>query len=288
MNLNNHAKKMRSKVFHHMLKTRGWKYRAFLRYLRIFKYVAFAPARGEFLESYYTLMRYIDDIVDGDVALSAVYADESEYISEKIEFSKNPVNPKDDVDWLMIYCFELAMKFGENFQDETKDILESLLFDAKRRGKEIIFSKDELDYHFHLLDIRGTIKATLKVFKDSTDKYKILEPLGIACRHQYDIEDIESDIAAGYINIPKEDCERFDIKKEDLHNRSSPNILTWLHHHASEGIALLEEHRRIMPQGKFSLLERMTFKFVYEIPARKAFQKILTDPQNRISKKGYE
>ena len=58
--------KMRNRVFKHMLKTRGWKYRAFLRYLRFFKYAAFAPTRGEFLESYYVLMRFLDDVVDGD------------------------------------------------------------------------------------------------------------------------------------------------------------------------------------------------------------------------------
>jgi len=284
MRLNQHAKKIRSKVFRHMLLTRGWKYRTFLRYLRFFKYAAFAPTRGEFLESYYTLMRYLDDIVDGDVSLFEGYLNESEYISEKIEFSKHPVNPKDEVEYLMIYCFELAKKFGEDFQEETKDILDSLLFDAKRRGENIIFPTEELMYHFHLLDIRGTIRATLKVFNDNPDKFSILEPLGVACRHQYDIEDFETDIAAGYINISKEDCDRFGIMKEDLHNRSSPNIRSWLHHHASEGIALLEEHRRIMPQGKFSLLERMVFKVVYENPARKVFRKILSDRINQDAK----
>lgn len=276
-----HAKEMRSNVFRHMLKTRGWKYRAFLRYLHLFKFFAFAPLRGRFLESYYTLMRYLDDIVDGDAELVAGYSNESEYISEKIEFSKNPIAPKDDADYLMMYCFELAERFGEDFQAETKDILESLLFDAKRRDKWIIFRKEELMYHFHLLDIRGTIRATLKVFKDNPDKYTILEPLGVACRHQYNIEDFESDVAAGYINISKEDCERFGIKTEDFHNQSSPNIRAWLHHHAEEGITLLEDHRRIMPQEKFSLLERMVFKVVYENPARKVFRKILSEHINQ-------
>ncbi|MCJ7757934.1 MAG: hypothetical protein MUP24_07270, partial [Gillisia sp.] len=81
---------MRNRVFEHMLKTRGWKYRAFLRYLRLFKYAAFAPVRGEFLESYYVLMRFLDDIVDGDAPLPEGYLDESDYISHKIRFSKNP------------------------------------------------------------------------------------------------------------------------------------------------------------------------------------------------------
>lgn len=271
------AKEMRSKVFSHMLKTRGWKYRVFLRYLRFFKYAAFAPVRGEFLESYYTLMRYLDDVVDGDVALPEGYSDESEYISEKIAFSNNPVNPKDEAECLMMYCFALAEKFGQDFQAETKDILNSLLFDARRRGKSVIFPEEELNYHFHVLDVRGTISATLKVFNDDPGKYKILEPLGMACRHQYDIEDFEADIAAGYINISREDCHVFGIGQEDMQNRYSPNMRYWLDHHAVEGVALLEEHHRRMPQGKFSLFERAVFRVVYEIPARKVFLETLTE-----------
>lgn len=275
------AKEMRLKVFLHMLETRGSKYRTFLHYLRIFKYIAFAPTRGEFLESYYALMRYLDDVVDGDVDLAAGYTNESEYISEKIAFSKNLINPKDEVDYLMMYCFEQAEKFGEDFHEETKDILDSLLFDAKRRGNVFIFSKEELNYHFHLLDIRGTIRATLKVFKDDPEKYKLLEPLGIACRHQYDIEDFDTDIAAGYVNISSEECEQFEIKQADLYNSSSSKIKSWLHHHAQEGMDLLKEHHRLLPHGKFTLLEKAVFRVVYENPARKTFLKILSEPHNK-------
>ena len=270
------AKEMRSKVFRHMLETRGWKYRAFLRYLRFFKYAAFAQTRGEFLESYYVLMRYLDDVVDGDAALADGFSDESEYMTEKIRFSQNPVNPKDEVDYLIMHCIELAKRFGEDFQSETKDILDSLMFDAKRRGKGIIFPKKELNYHFHLLDIKGTIRATLKVFKDNPEKYLILEPLGVACRHQFDIEDFDADIAAGYVNISKEDCNRFEIKLDDLDKSSLPNVQSWLCHHAKEGMDLLAEHHKVMPQGKFSLFEKLTFKFVYENPARKTFLKVLS------------
>jgi hypothetical protein len=282
------AKKIRAEVFHHMCKTRGWKYRVFLRYLLFFKYIAFAPTRGEFLESYYVLMRYLDDIVDGDLPLSKSYKNEIEYLNGKIEFSKNLVNPKDEIDSLMMYCFKLAEEFGEDFHSETTDILNALMFDARRRGKEIIFPKGELFYHFHLMDVRGTIRATLKIFKDDPDKYRILEPLGIACRHQYNIEDFEADVAAGYINISLEEFERFGIRREDLHNTSSPVIVLWLRHHAKEGLSLLSEHNRILPQGNFSLLEKAVFKVVYELPARKAFLKFLSRTQNQDSGKSYE
>lgn len=271
---------MRNRVFKYMLQTRGWKYRVFLRYLRFFKYAAFAPTRGEFLESYYVLMRFLDDIVDGDAPLPKGYLNESDYILEKIQFSKSLVNPNDEVDYLMLYCFELAEKFGEDFHSETEDILNSLLFDAKRRGKMIIFPKKELMHHFHLLDIRGTIKATLKVFKDDPNKYELLEPLGVACRYQYDIEDITSDLAAGYVNISQEDCIKFDIGKKDLYDSSSQKIKKWIRQRAIDGLELIEEHHRILRVSEFSLLEKWTFLLVYELPAKKVFKKIISETEN--------
>ena len=272
---------MRNRVFKHMLNTRGWKYRAFLRYLRFFKYAAFAPVRGEFLESYYVLMRYLDDIVDGDAPLPKGYSNESDYIVDKIRFSKNPKDPIDEADYLMLYCFKLAERFGEDFQAETEDILNSLLFDARRRGKMIIFPKKELAHHFHLMDIRGTIRATLKVFKDDPNKYGLLEPLGVACRHQYDIEDIEADLAAGFVNISQEDCTLFNIVNEDLKDASSLKIKKWLRQHAEDGMQLLEEHHRRLHEGNFSLLSKWTFSLVYEFPAKKVFKKIISETKNR-------
>jgi len=274
---------MRNRVFKHMLDTRGWKYRAFLRYLRLFKYIAFAPTRGKFLESYYVLMRYLDDIVDGDVPLPDGYLNEYDYIVEKIKFSKHMINPEDEVDYLMLYCFEIAEKFGEDFQAETEDILNSLLFDAKRRGKMIIFPNKELMHHFHLLDIKGTIRATLKVFKDDPDKYLLLEPLGTACRYQYDIEDIKADLEAGYVNISKEDCKEFNILREDLNNPSSLKLKNWACHRAKQGLELIKEHHRNLDKGNFSSLEKWTFKLVYELPAKKVFKNIIAEAKHSLT-----
>lgn len=276
-NLGENAKNMRSRVFKHMLKTRGWKYSAFLRYLRFFKYVSFSPTRGDFLESYYTLMRYLDDIVDGDAPLPLGYLDTVNFLKEKIQFSENPNNPKDEVDFLMLHCFNLSKRFHEDFQLETKDILYSLLFDANRKGKGIIFPEKELMRHFHLMDVRGTIKATLKIFKEDPKKYKLLKPLGIATRYQFDLEDFEADIKAGYVNITKEECLLFGIETADLHNSQSSGIKKWFKYRAQQGLNLLEEHHQRLLEGRFSLLTRATFPIVYEFPARKFFKKVLRE-----------
>lgn len=273
--LEKNSRDMRSKVFDHMLKTRGKKYRSFLRYLRFFKYAACAPDRGEFLEAYYTLMRYLDDVVDGDAALPAQYPDASTYLEGKIRFSHNLKNPVDEVDYLMLYCFEVGKRFGADFIKETDDILESLMFDAQRKGKWLTFNEEVLKHHFHLLDIRGTIRATLKVFNDDPEKYRLLEPLGVACRYQYDIEDIETDLAAGYVNISKEECEKFTIEESLLRSGVTPAIKQWLRYHAESGLQLLLQHHHNLPDGNFSMLEKLVFRVVYENPARKVFNSVL-------------
>ena len=271
------AREMRARIFQHMLQTRGWKYKAFLRYLRIFKYASFSPTRGALLESYYTLMRYLDDIADGDISLKDPQMGRPEYIEEKIRFCEDPTNPVDEVDYLMQYCLTLAQKMGQDFREETSDILHSLLFDARRNGKWTFFPQSELKEHFHTLDIRGTIRATLKIFREDPDKYIWLEALGTATRYHYDLQDFEEDIKAGYVNIPEEDCNRFGISRESLHDIRAPGIQKWFRHHAEEGMLLLEKHRQELRKGNFSLLARATFPLVYEGPARNYFRKILHD-----------
>ncbi|MCB9296533.1 MAG: class 1 isoprenoid biosynthesis enzyme [Lewinellaceae bacterium] len=269
--LKNHARRMRREIFGHQLRTRGAKYRSFLRYVRLFKYAAFSPLRGTFLESYYTLMRYLDDIVDGDAPVPEGYADGGAYLEEKIRFSEKPENPKDAADYLMLYCFETGERFGANFQEETSDILHSLLFDAKRRGKLLFFPEKELMYHFHLLDVRGTIRATLKIFKEDPEKYPLLGPLGLASRFYYDLRDFEADIRAGYVNISIEDARAFGIDRESLQDVNSPGVRRWFRSQAIKGLEMLEAHHRRLPEGRFSLLARATFPLVYEAPARRFF-----------------
>jgi len=269
------ARQMRQKVYAYLLETRAWKYRSFLWYLRFFKYISFSPVRGEFLESYYTLMRFIDDIVDGDAPLPSAYQNAEDYIQSKLAFSKAPNNPVDEVDYLMIYCFDLGKQFGDDFAEETNDILSSLLFDAKRRGKHIIFPEKELMLHFHLMDVRGTIKATLKLFNESPEKYELLSALGIATRIHYDLQDFETDLEVGYINITQEDCKRFGIDLSIIKDPAHPAIRNWFIHQANKGMQLIKEHHGNLKKAHFSMLTRCTLPVVYEWPAKKYFKKIL-------------
>lgn len=277
---NKDIKTIKKDIFSHMLSTRGQKYKWFLRGLKAFKYVSMNPTRGDFLESYYTLMRYVDDIVDGDAQLPERFHSPVEFVEEKIDFAKDTRNPRDSTDYLILHCFDLARKFKQEFSSETQDILSSMLFDAKRHNKRIIFPEKDLSYHFDLLDIRGTIQATLKVFGEDPLKYPILEPLGLACRKYYNLRDYNEDIKAGLINISAEDCQRFCITPLNLENRVSKEVQNWFKDQSIQGLNLLKKHKETISYGNFGLLARATFPIIYENSARKYFENVLSRKAN--------
>jgi len=266
---------MKKEVFSRMLLTRERKYKWFLRALRAFKYVSMSQTKGTFLESYYALMRYVDDIVDGDSPLPERFQSSVEFVEEKIAFAKHTTNPRDSADYLILHCFELANRFGQDFSNETEYILHSMLFDAKRHGKRIIFPEEELSSHFHLLDIQGTISAALKVFGEDPAKYKILEPLGLACRTFYNLRDYDEDVKKGLVNISAEDCQRFGIDQSDLEDRLSKGVQDWFVDQARQGMQLLTKHKATVSEGNFGLLARITLPIVYERSSRKYFENVL-------------
>lgn len=265
----------RNHIYQHMLRTRGAKYLWFLKYLKLFRLIAKTPERADFLEAYYTLMRYLDDIVDNDAPLPPGYGDTETFLLDKIRFANNPDTPSDESDAMMMHCFHLGHTFGESFKDETEDILGSLLFDTRRMGQNRFFSSDELMAHYHQLDIRGTVRATIKLFNENVADFQLLEPLGMASRFFYDIRDVHDDLSKNLVNISREDADAFGISAGNMNEPDNPGIKRWRRAQALRGLQLLDLHRIQIPKGSFRLTTRLTFLFVYERPARGFFNKTL-------------
>lgn len=262
---------IKTEIYKNMIERDEKKYRWFIRALKTFKHIK--PAEGRFLETYYLTMRYIDDVVDEDIELPIEHATTEEFVQSKINFLKVK-KPRDKIERLMIECFEQAKKLGENFEAETKDILNSMLFDAKRKGKMQIFSENELKQHFYELDIRGTVKGALKIFREKED-YKKIEPLGIASRIYYNLRDYREDIEKGYVNIPREECKRLGITQNKLEDITCKEIQNWMKEQAKTGKELIKNYSGIKKDLK--ILTRITLKIVYEMPATKFFEKTLSN-----------
>lgn len=303
------AKNKKETVFGNMLKTRRDKHKWMLRGLKSFKFVNLlftkptpdfykrALKRAELLESYYVTMRYIDDVVDSDAICPRGFTDTISFVSEKINFINsyiysNTTQPKDNIDRMFIYCFDLARECGFYILDETLDILESMLFDAKRlnytviNNKNKIFSNIELEQNFYKLDISGTIQASLKIFNEDPEKYFALNFLGHACRICYNLKDLRSDLLKGIVNIPIEECRDFNIPLELLESRdylqenmskeSLPLcIKEWTIKEAKRGVKLIGYHKEIMQERNFSRLVRLTLPIMYEAPCTRYFNGVL-------------
>ena len=271
------AKQCRRRIYAYMIATRGEKYRLFLCALRNLKYLACQPKRGELLESIYAFMRYLDDVADGDVPLPNGHSSAADFIQEKIELANGEREPNDAADKLLLYCFELANQTGEDYLSETNDILSSLHFDAKRRNPDmpITFPRSELQHHFHLLDIRGTIGACLKLSQEKGVRHDDLQPLGDASRIYYTLRDFDEDIRTGFNNVPIEDAQSLDIKPEDMRDSSSRKMRLWFNREAQRGMSMLQEHSIELPKMPLRRLTKAALWWVYERPAKKFFQHVL-------------
>jgi len=216
-------------------------------------------------------MRYIDDVVDGDAPLPPNYRSREDYVLHRIAFAQNPVNPKDPVDHLLLACYSAGENLGHSFQKESDDILRSMLFDARRVGRSLVFPYSELHEHFHLLDVEGVVKATMKASGEDSSRYQALAPLGLASRIHYNLRDYEEDLDAGLVNVSEEDINRLEMNLTDV---NSLGVQTWFKEQANLGLSLLDQHKINMKKEKFHWWSRLAFPLFYENSARKYFERI--------------
>lgn len=303
------ARDTKKQVFFHMRQTRPGKYDGILRGLEAFKYLILlqtkgnvpeALRRGNFLVSYYVLNRFIDDIVDKDAPLPRSASSRQEYVEHRLAFASNPVLPTDEADFLMLYCYQQAARFGFSIHEETSSILQSMLFDARRieaaerSGTGLIFPEQELMRNFYLCDIEGTGRGLLKLLGDSPDRFPLVAPIGIADRIKLTLKDLLADVRVRLINIPREDMERYGISRADLEVMASlthppsldsetmpaalgalpQGVRAWVRAKAAEGLELIAQTKEIVRTHKFNLSERLILQFVYGGPSEGYFTRL--------------
>ncbi len=232
--------------------------------------------RGNLLIAVNTGMRILDDISDRDRPSPEGYTP-LEYLEEKRTFIKKPEQPRDDLDALFKYCYDLADREGLSIENELDAFFEYFLFDAARYGTGDTFTRDELDKAYDSCDITGTIRGSLMCFGDNPEKAELLMPLGKAVRTYYNLRDYEADIAAGFVNIPIESIEEHSISTEDLPDRFSNPVRAWFHEEARLGLQRLEEHNEMMKREKFKWIGKLALPIAYTNPANAYLQSVLAN-----------
>ncbi len=274
---NNEVNEFVAEVNRNIVK-RGLDYRIFINGFKLLNSMTLSPGRKEMFETHYTFMRDIDDIVDRDKNLPRPYSTETEFVSDILEYAHNP---KVSVTiWQKVFKRVLELADAEEMEIEsgTISMLESMLFDAKRIGKNIILPRKELDDNFYRLDTEGCIVNMLRVYDENPEKAGIIEPLGSAIRNKYNIRDFREDaILKGYINIPFEDIVDYGIKEADLMDENSDSIKSWMRSTAVDGLVLIEDYKKRIakdsetPDALRPLTKRI-IDMLYRLPASLYFE----------------
>jgi len=266
-------------------KKRKRKYKWYFRGLKVINIIS--PVRGPIINAENYAMRNIDDVTDEDIPLPESASSKKDYIDQRIRFwesiHENDDNKQiviqDPADLLLYHVYRSAKKIGLDFREGNEDILASLKFDAERFGSMRIFPKKELNDHFFLLDIRGTIQSALKLYGENPEGYTVLKPLGFAARIYYNLRDYEDDISKWYVNISAEDFERYGMTEEKLKPQYdgslSEEVQRWFVDQAKEGLRLLDVHGERMRNHKFKPLTRFALWRGFSRPAKKYLENVL-------------
>jgi hypothetical protein len=213
--------------------------------------------------------RITDNVADGDSEIPKGYETRAEFVQNKIDFIKNLQNDKCENPYkfpLTTLWYLRAEKEGVDIIDEVIEMHESMLWDAKRINKNLIFSKAELDNHFFKLDVKGSIKAALKLYQEDSELWKEIEPLGTAVRIYYNLRDYKVDLEKGFINVPKEFIERHDLNISEITDK-------WFEEEIERGIKLLEEYEKNMKNIKLKKITEISLRLGFEQPTKNYFTK---------------
>jgi hypothetical protein len=166
----------------------------------------YARQRARLIDLLYWVMHAIDDIVDKDAPVPEGYTSALAYIERVIQFVELRDKPRDRLERTFGYVLDLAGTLKMGLAGGIRDILHSMQFDAIRLSKPglQIFSDVELKYHFHLLDISGTVTLWLIILRERMSALPAITMLGEAARIYYNLRDLEEDMRARLCNIPRE------------------------------------------------------------------------------------
>jgi len=266
-----YVKKLNS---HHLLKAVSWIskiYPAILDRLNLnFTELEGYPERLEILNKVYTACRILDDAVDGD-SPRKLTADETEaYATGAVDrFESESFDPRNAVDAFLEDALDKCNQIGLDIKQQILCVLKSVQFDAKRRSEFLrtgipwFYSEEELQIHYHQMDIQGTVGAMLELTGegDSDPNQLLITPLAKSCRYFYDVRDLVKEVKQGLVNISKEEAKRFGIDIHSLYiwanidgdyGTAPEGVKAWISEKIREGQKLLKKHQEQMQEASFN------------------------------------
>ena len=145
------------------------------------------------------------------------------------------------------YCLAIGKK---NYIYDVKTIVESLKWDVGRLENEGIFSEKDLTKYMDNL-LKSTFRVFVNLLLPDKKEYYNNDYISEFFWHLANARDFKEDLEAGYINISKEDIQKYNL---DLHNLcEDKNLRIWFESILSHLWQLLESEARILSKMYFRI-----------------------------------
>jgi phytoene/squalene synthetase len=164
----------------------------------------FDPQIGQLSRESYLLLRYIDDVLDGDLPIVGNPKQHIEDIKSQINGEKPSENRIAILAIDSIKKLEKRALENENPRELFIKIIDAMIFDFDRRQERGVLTNEDLIKYYYdtfapilnlmFIGFGSSIRVTSENFAD----------LAYCQGHIYSIRDLEDDWKVGIINIPKE------------------------------------------------------------------------------------
>ena len=172
----------------------------------------------------YAYFRWFDDIVDS----LRLHPEESRFIINRQKiflselYSEEPPEELSTEELFLAHLVRFDRTQEKNLRQDLETLIGSMEFDAKRRGK--VISSQELEQYINdnVIPYVNITSSILNVkFYPKQDLIEIARA-GFVVNYLYDLRE---DLSLGYINIPLEEIEQYEIY---LENPDSREVQSWI------------------------------------------------------------
>lgn len=225
----------------------------------------YGPARCHMLRACYSYARYLDDVLDGDIAVDEP---KREYITHIVEQAKNGKSANTSPYILLgQYVYQHVDAYasnGMNLSQELDLLIQAMLFDRERADEHLLLSRLRLDRH-HRITFMSALNVTLNVTGARYEPANI-KSLARAQGSLYTLRDLKGDLDEGINNIPHEILKQSGIPAKQFWTfeilRKDPVIREWIGDEYHRGLCQLTQTRRMLENNR-DFYFRVTVKPLY-------------------------
>lgn len=184
----------------------------------------------DYLVMSYSYLRWVDDVVDDP---KVPITEKKEFIGRQKDFVKScwnnyEVEPQCDNEYYIYYFIKYSLRNDlAKLVESVYDMVDTISWDVDRLSKDGVFSKERLENYIKIQS--KAIHSILYYFLTGNNprEYKH-ENLGLSTANtkMFMLRDLKEDIDAGFINISREDVEKYSLNVQNL--IKDENLSLWI------------------------------------------------------------